>query len=454
MAQEAGPVGAFPPPPGRVPNFAQPEDLGRTNLVVGLAVMAGLTTIMFGLRSYSKTALNTHWYTEDWTCLAAYGLWMCYISTVLVMAHYGEGYHEWEVTKEAYKEVLQVGRNSVETSCLIPFVAKHCQWLYIGSILYCPAAYLTKATLLLLEARVFAVYERVSRGVFTFIYVLLFCYIPIMMLKVLVCIPVAATWDSDIKPANCLNQRKVFISDMCLGVFTDIIILLVPLAMMFSLRLPFWTKVKVVALLSAGGIATGVSIFRLYKSILFLEPSDRTEGFVLLDITTALELAIGLICACLPTINLLIQRKLDMQEFSPNRPRTGRKGARKRGRTLLYWSFGTPRTANSLSSRGRSLKTQRDTLTYPSTLSRTNSDDMWGYNPRATSIDGRREGWLQQVQGIKQQYDLEAFPMQAGPIREVQKDWDNAWNQRSPPNQEPSIEEIKVGKVLVRDRSR
>ncbi|KAH9233002.1 hypothetical protein K456DRAFT_1787164, partial [Colletotrichum gloeosporioides 23] len=257
-------------PPGRAPNFAQPEDLGRTNLVVGLAVMAGLTTIMFGLRSYSKTALNTHWYTED--CEAC--------------------------------------------GCAI-------SWLYIGSILYCPAAYLTKATLLLLEARVFAVYERVSRGVFTFIYVLLFCYIPIMMLKVLVCIPVPATWDSDVKPANCLNQRKVFISDMCLGVFTDIIILLLPLAMTFSLRLPFWTKVKVVALLSAGGIATGVSIFRLYKSILFLEPSDRTEGFVLLDITTALELAIGLICACLPTINLLIQRKLDIREISPNRPRTG-----------------------------------------------------------------------------------------------------------------------------------
>ncbi|KAL3298603.1 integral membrane protein [Colletotrichum asianum] len=419
MAQEAGPVGAFPPPPGRVPNFAQPEDLGRTNLVVGLAVMTGLTTIMFGLRSYSKMALNTHWYTED-------------------LAHYGEGYHEWEVTKESYKEVLR--------------------WLYIGSILYCPAAYLTKATLLLLEARVFAVYERVSRGVFTFIYVLLFCYIPIMMLKVLVCVPIPATWDSDVKPANCLNQRKVFISDMCLGVFTDIIILLLPLAMTFSLRLPFWTKVKVVALLSAGGIATGVSIFRLYKSILFLEPLNRTEGFVLLDITTplttnrALELAIGLICACLPTTNLLVQRKLDIREFSPNRPRTGRKDARKRGRTLLYWSFGTPRTANSLSSRGRSLKSQRDTLTYPSTRSRTSSDDIWGYDPRATSIDGRREGWLQNAQGIKQQYDLEAFPTQAGPIREVQKDWDDAWNQRLPPNQEPSIEEIKVGKVLVRDR--
>ncbi|KAF9880098.1 integral membrane protein [Colletotrichum karsti] len=267
MAQEAGPVGAFPPPPGRTPNFDHPEDLGRTSLTVGLAIMAGFTTVMFGLRNYAKKTITSQWYTEDWTCIAAYGLWMLYISTVLVMAHYGEGYHEWEVTKEAYKEILR--------------------WLYVGSILYCPAAYFTKVTLLLLEARVFAVYEKVSRGVFIFITVLLICYVPIMLLKAVVCIPIAAAWDQDVKPANCLNQRKVFISDMCLGVLTDLVILILPLVLTFSLHMPIWTKIKVVALLGAGGVATGVSIYRLYKAILFLNPTDTTEGFVLLDITTA-----------------------------------------------------------------------------------------------------------------------------------------------------------------------
>lgn len=160
------------------------------------------------------------------------------------------------------------------------------QWLYIGSILYCPAAYFTKATLLLLEARVFAVYEKVARAVFIFVVALPIAYTPIMIMKTLVCLPVQAAWDSDVKPAQCLNQRKIFISDMCLGLFIDVVILILPIPLTFSLRMPVRTKVKVVALLSAGGAATGVSIFRLYKSIQFLKPADQTEGFVLLDITT------------------------------------------------------------------------------------------------------------------------------------------------------------------------
>ncbi|TDZ38757.1 putative uncharacterized oxidoreductase [Colletotrichum spinosum] len=243
---------------------------------------------MVGMRTYAKVVMRSPYYKEDWACLIAYALWIFYICTVLVMARYGEGYHEWEVTKDSYKEILR--------------------WLYIGSIMYCPAAYFTKMALLLLEARVFAVYERVPRGVFVFGIALLVCYIPILTLKSAVCIPVAAAWDSDIKPAQCMNQRKIFISDMCLGVFTDIVILILPIPLTFSLRMPLATKIKVVTLLSAGGIATGVSIYRLYKSVLFLNPSDRTEGFVALDLTTALELAIGIVCACLPTINLLVRK--------------------------------------------------------------------------------------------------------------------------------------------------
>lgn len=65
MAHDAGPVGAFPPPPGRVPNFDQPEDLGRTTLVIALAAMTGIVTIVFGLRSYAKVALTPQWFMED-----------------------------------------------------------------------------------------------------------------------------------------------------------------------------------------------------------------------------------------------------------------------------------------------------------------------------------------------------------------------------------------------------
>ncbi|OLN86366.1 hypothetical protein CCHL11_06424 [Colletotrichum chlorophyti] len=215
MAERIGPVGAAPAPPDRVPNFEHPDEDGRTNILLGIAVMAGLTTVSFGLRSFAKT-----------------------------------------------------------------------KWLYIGSIIYCPAAYFTKVTLLLLEARVFSVYEKVAKGIHVFIIVLLVLYAPIMFTKAFFCSPIAAAWDSDVQPSKCLNQRKVFIADMCLGLVVDLVILILPLLLVRSLQMPLRTKVKVVTLLGAGGAATGVSTFRLYKAILFVEPSDATAGFVLLDLTT------------------------------------------------------------------------------------------------------------------------------------------------------------------------
>lgn len=209
---------------------------------------------------------------------------MSYISTVLVMAHFGEGYHSWEVTKEAYREIMRVrrSRNLPRRNLVLTFY----QWLYIGSVIYCPTAYFTKVTLLLLEVRVFSAFKQVAKAIRVFIIVTLLLYTPIMFVKAFICTPIAAAWDLDVKQSNCLNQRKVFLSDMCLGVLTDIIILILPLPLTYSLQMPLRTKIKVVALLSAGGVATGVSIFRLYEAVLFLDPTDPTEGFVLLDITT------------------------------------------------------------------------------------------------------------------------------------------------------------------------
>ncbi|KAH8773406.1 hypothetical protein F5883DRAFT_519440 [Diaporthe sp. PMI_573] len=62
----------------------------------------------------------------------------------LMLTLYGEGYHVWELSKVQYQESLR--------------------WLYICTVLYGPAAFATKVTLLLLIARVFAVKKRDSKA--------------------------------------------------------------------------------------------------------------------------------------------------------------------------------------------------------------------------------------------------------------------------------------------------
>ncbi|TEA09178.1 hypothetical protein C8034_v012405 [Colletotrichum sidae] len=442
MNNATGPVGAFPPPPGVIPNFDDPRDAGWTLNIAGMSVMAAVTTIFFGVRTYVKISAGNPLLPEDWTCAVAYGSIMLYIATVFVMGHYGEGYHSWELTRESYQEIMK--------------------WLYASSIIYCPAAYFTKTTLLLLEARVFATYQGAARGIRIFAIILLVSYIPIQTLKTVICIPVSAFWNPHTPNPKCLNQRKIFIADMCLAITTDLFILLIPVPLLWGLRMPLLKKLKIMVLLGAGGIATAVTIYRLYLVILFLSSTDVTADFVVLDLVTALELVIGVVCACLPSANILYER---IRRSEP--PHAGHAKAKGGGGygshsdgSSYWWSMMTGKTRAGRSEMatvaeaaaavhgphphsGANFDTELAVLTGkpmgnrpPTTdTGRTslNAEDDWDYNLRANSIDGRREGWLAPA--------AESSTRAAAPAKEMtwqehelqaRKSWEAVWEKAMP----------------------
>ncbi|KAK2033724.1 hypothetical protein LX32DRAFT_609598 [Colletotrichum zoysiae] len=311
MSNATNPIAAFPPPPGVIPNFENPRDAGWVLNIVAMSVMMGITTVSFAIRVYILT--------------------MLYIAVVYVMSHYGEGYHAWEITKEAYQEVMR--------------------WLYASSVIYIPAAYFTKVTLLLFEARVFEVRERTARGIRIFIITLFISYIPVQTVKTVICLPISAFWDPHTPNPKCLNQRRIFIADMSLAILTDVVIVVLPITLLWGLRLPFWKKIKILTLVGAGGIATAVTIYRMYLVVQFLGSKDVTADFVVLDIVTALELVIGLVCACLPSINILYERlrKYDSKPTG-NMPRTVREVKHKKQNsqsTSFLWSLVTGKQTRS-----------------------------------------------------------------------------------------------------------
>lgn len=152
-------------------------------------------------------------------------------------------------------------------------------------MLYCPAAYFIKATLLLLTARVFAVYERVAKAIKWFVVTLAIAYIPIQFVKMFVCIPVESFWNHSIRPTRCLNQAKAFIFDLSLAILTDAIILIIPITLTWRLTMPLAERLKIAAILGAGGVALGVTTFRMYLLSEYLVTDDITSRFVYLDIT-------------------------------------------------------------------------------------------------------------------------------------------------------------------------
>ncbi|KAK7932422.1 hypothetical protein PG985_003134 [Apiospora marii] len=274
-------IGAVPPPPGATPNFEHPADGLWTVNIAGLIVCNVIVLVVYGLRCYSKYTLKSPTTVED-------------------LGYCGEGHHIWELTREDYQAVMK--------------------WLYASSIVWIPTAFFTKASLLLLTARLFSVYRRTARYIRLYVWFLLIAYTPIQFVKIFICWPIAHYWDSSL-PGRCLDQPKVFLTDTALAFVTDFIILVIPIPLTWKLNMPLRKKMKVAGMLGAGGIAVAVACFREYKIYIFQWSTDVTRDFVVMNLCGTIEITIGIVCLCLPSINLLFERATS-QKTSQNRPRT------------------------------------------------------------------------------------------------------------------------------------
>jgi hypothetical protein len=159
------------------------------------------------------------------------------------------------------------------------------QWLYASSIVFNPAAFFTKTTLLLLIARVFAIQKAASRAIYSFVIFILIAYIPLQTLKIIVCSPIRAYWDPKVD-GKCFDQGKLFLADLSLNIFTDLVILLVPVPLTWWLHVSRWKKCRIIFVLGAGGVATAISILRLVKVLELQDSNDIAADFVLLDLLT------------------------------------------------------------------------------------------------------------------------------------------------------------------------
>ncbi|KAK2692701.1 hypothetical protein QWA68_007371 [Fusarium oxysporum] len=348
-----------------------------------------------------EQSYNSHLAEWGRTCIAAFITAIMYCVTVFMMARYGAGYHAWEIRKPEYYNWLK--------------------WFYASTVVYIPAAFFTKATILLLMARVFAVEPRVAKGIRILIWALLVAYIPIQILRIVNCYPIRTYWDPDVRNARCLNQRKIFFSDLSLSIVTDLVILLIPIPLTWKLRMSIGKRIKIVLLLGAGGIATALTLFRVAKAVDFLNSDDITVDYTPISILTALEITIGFVCACLPSLNLLIEHHVRKRRRARNpnwpRDRTRTSLFKRRFRWISSSTEHMPSRPNRPSDGMIDLDVEMAMLTGQPVRLRTGrtasagSHDIRPLDHRINSGDGRREGWLSQDQDEQDEVQDSRFIM-------------------------------------------
>jgi hypothetical protein len=189
-------------------------------------------------------------------------------------------------------------------------------------------------------ARFFAPYRALVTFIHIFSAVLAAYTVGATVVKINICKPIDAYWHgTEASNGSCLDILKVFLSDTIFSVITDFILFALPMTLVSVLHLPLIKKLRVIVVLAAGGLVCIVTILRLVWVILYRNSADMTWTTERTDLVTCAEIAVGIICACLPDINFLVTK-------SPiSHDQSGERNSRDR----MWWSGGN--TGQSSSSR-------------------------------------------------------------------------------------------------------
>jgi hypothetical protein len=139
-------------------------------------------------------------------------------------------------------------------------------------------ALFVKLSLLTIIARVFSPYRKTVHGIHAFAFLLICYYISQLVVKVRICMPISAYWSGDSN--KCLDQAAIITADSIISLISDLIILVLPLPLTWSLQLPQKKKLRVAGMLCVGGLATAFSAWRLHLILTDGKSRDQTIVFV------------------------------------------------------------------------------------------------------------------------------------------------------------------------------
>lgn len=147
-------------------------------------------------------------------------------------------------------------------------------------VLYGPTAFLTKVSILLILTRVFTPYNKMIVFIYVFFGILLAYYIPAIIIKIRICMPISHFWLEDASEGSCLDRSAIILADAIMSVISDLIILVLPMILTHSLQMSFKKRLRIICILGAGGFACASSIARLVLIVQTAGSEDQTYSFM------------------------------------------------------------------------------------------------------------------------------------------------------------------------------
>ncbi|KAL6718754.1 hypothetical protein ACLMJK_002988 [Lecanora helva] len=209
--------------------------------------------------------------------------------------------------------------------------------LFVCEIFYTLTLCFTKCSILLFYLRIFG---RTNIRISLVILALIIAGWTIVVIAATIfqCNPVQGFWDKSINPTCSVNVYAFFIGNAVPNIVTDWALLLLPIPYIWRLHQSKAQKIALSGVFGLGGFICIISIVRLYIMVtqLFHTTSmDVTWIFIGSSTWTAVEVNIGIVSACLPSLRPILTAIFGKAPFASDQRRTGCSTARLRASDAL-----------------------------------------------------------------------------------------------------------------------
>ncbi|MCJ1254201.1 hypothetical protein MMC24_002015 [Lignoscripta atroalba] len=290
MASSTALVPALPPPPGETSNFVNPPSLWKEN-VIAQSVCLSIAATVFFLRTYVRLGIKRQWSLEDYMCSLSFAGLVSYSALSSTMMNKHGGSHGWNVTQSDANQLLF--------------------YFNIVAIVYGPIIFFTKFSILLLYIRVFSPRRWSGLYVMIRLYIIIsfLFYFSITIVKIFECTPRPRIWDRSV-PGTCINLSILLNVSGAFNTISDVLILIIPVNAVWNLNLSTKKKVGVCLVFTVGSVAPIFSAIGFAVRVQTSGSKDTpyNQPLILLWGSTA-EVTTGVICACLPMLPALFQRR-------------------------------------------------------------------------------------------------------------------------------------------------
>ncbi|KAF0640558.1 hypothetical protein FPSE5266_10085 [Fusarium pseudograminearum] len=282
MSVENGVLYPMDPPPGMVRDVGQAAE--SAPLVVITAVFFPLATVCMVIRVYTRACIVCKLSFDDYLMILS---WVCnvfLVSFTLNMTNYGMGKHLWNVPF---------------SPDLFPNFSLN---NLLAAIFFCAATGFAKGSILVFYLRIFPMKSARILIWTAFAFIMGYSTASVLV-NIFSCNPIRGSWDpAVIATAKCINRPVFYFLQAGLGIFADILTVLIPLPWLKSLMLPKKQKIGVGVLLTMGASVCVISIIRLQSLSVLLHDPDLTYNTVMALMWCVLELNLSIIGGSMATI--------------------------------------------------------------------------------------------------------------------------------------------------------